>query len=61
MLKGRSREVSFTLVKSFQICTYSPCSFLLSGEYYGFEVTHEVKNLLYVFAAGYLAIILWKG
>ena len=30
------------------------------GEGYGFEVTHEVKHLLYMFFGGYLAIIMWK-
>eukprot|EP00898_Chlorokybus_atmophyticus_P007152 jgi/Chlat1/7438/Chrsp6S00597 len=31
------------------------------GEYFAFEITHELKNLLYVFASGYIAIVLWKG
>lgn len=30
------------------------------GEGYGFEITHEVKNLLYMFFGGNMAIILWK-
>lgn len=30
------------------------------GESYGFEVTHELKNLLYMFFGGNIAIILWK-
>ena len=30
------------------------------GEGYGFEITHEVKNLLYMFFGGNVAIILWK-
>lgn len=30
------------------------------GENYGFEVTHELKNLLYMFFGGNTAIILWK-
>ncbi|CAG5115264.1 unnamed protein product [Candidula unifasciata] len=30
------------------------------GESYGFEVTHELKNLLYMFFGGNVAIILWK-
>jgi len=30
------------------------------GEGYGFEITHEVKNLLYMFFGGNMAIIVWK-
>lgn len=30
------------------------------GEGYGFEITHEVKNLLYMFFGGNLAICVWK-
>ena len=30
------------------------------GEGYGFELTHEVKALLYMFFGGNLAITVWK-
>lgn len=30
------------------------------GEGFGFEITHEVKNLLYMFFAGNVAICVWK-
>ncbi|XP_075166925.1 dynein axonemal light chain 4 [Haematobia irritans] len=30
------------------------------GEGFGFEVTYETKNILYLFFAGNLAILLWK-
>ena len=30
------------------------------GEGFGFELTHEVKNLLYMFFAGNMAICVWK-
>ena len=30
------------------------------GEGYGFELTHEVKNLLYMFFGGTMAIVVWK-
>ncbi|KAJ4920672.1 hypothetical protein JOQ06_005143 [Pogonophryne albipinna] len=30
------------------------------GEGFGFEVTHEVKNLLYMFFGGSLAVCVWK-
>lgn len=31
------------------------------GEYYAFEITYEVKNLLYVFLAGTKGVLLWKS
>ena len=30
------------------------------GEGYGFDITHEVKNLLYMYFGGTTAIMLWK-
>lgn len=30
------------------------------GEGYGFELTHEVKNLLYMFFGGTVAVCVWK-
>lgn len=30
------------------------------GEGYGFEITHEVKNILYMFFGGTISIIMWK-
>lgn len=30
------------------------------GEGFGFEVSHEVKNLLYMFFGGSLAVCVWK-
>jgi len=30
------------------------------GEGYGFEITHETKNILYMFFGGNMAICVWK-
>jgi dynein light chain 4 len=30
------------------------------GEGFGFEITHEVKNLLYLFFGGSIAVCVWK-
>lgn len=30
------------------------------GEGFGFEVSHETKNILYLFFGGNLAVIVWK-
>lgn len=31
------------------------------GEYFSFEITYEVKNLLYLFMGGTKGILLWKS
>ncbi|KAI8816615.1 dynein light chain type 1-domain-containing protein [Fimicolochytrium jonesii] len=31
------------------------------GEGYGFEVTHEMRNLLYVYFGGNLGVLVWKA
>jgi hypothetical protein len=31
------------------------------GEYYAFEITYAVKNLLYVFLGGSKGCLLWKS
>lgn len=33
---------------------------VIVGEYFGFEVTYETKNILYLFFGGNLAICMWK-
>ena len=30
------------------------------GEGYGFEITHETKNILYLFFGGNMAVTVWK-
>ena len=31
------------------------------GEYFAFEITYEVKNLLYLFLGGTKGVLLWKS
>lgn len=31
------------------------------GEGYGFEITHDMRNLLYMFFGGSIGILLWKA
>ncbi|NXD67511.1 DNAL4 protein, partial [Eolophus roseicapillus] len=33
---------------------------VVTGEGFGFEIAHEVKNLLYMFFGGSLAMCVWK-
>ena len=42
-----------------QLSHHSP-RHVVVGEGFGFEITHEVKHLLYMFFGGNLAIIVWK-
>ena len=31
------------------------------GEFFGFEITHEVKNLLCLYVGGTICVVLWKS
>ena len=39
---------------------FGPTWHVVVGEGYGFEITHEVKNLMYMFFAVNMAVCLWK-
>ena len=39
---------------------FGPSWHAVIGEGFGFEITYEVKNLLYMFHAGTYSICLWK-
>jgi dynein light chain 4 len=34
---------------------------VVTGSYYSFEITAEVKHLLYVFIGGATAVVVWKS
>ena len=53
--QGAARMIKETLDKKF-----GPAWHVVVGEGFGFEITHEVKNLLYMFFGGTQAILLWK-
>ncbi|CAF0848711.1 unnamed protein product [Brachionus calyciflorus] len=53
--EGAARMIKETLDKKF-----GPAWHVVVGEGYGFEITHEVKNILYMFFGGSQAILLWK-
>ena len=55
IFKGAARMIKETMDKKF-----GPSWHVVVGEGYGFEITHEVKNLLYMFFGGSQAILLWK-
>ena len=34
---------------------------VVMGESMGFEISHQVKNVLHVYCLGYLSCVVWKG
>ncbi|TGZ55583.1 hypothetical protein CRM22_010355 [Opisthorchis felineus] len=55
LIKAAARFVKENVDKKFGSAWH-----VLIGEDFGFEVTHEVNNLLYMFCGGNLAILVWK-
>lgn len=55
MFQGAARLIKETMDKR-----YGATWHCVVGEAFGFEVSYEVKNLLYMFFAGNLAIAVWK-
>ena len=41
-------------------CRFGPSWHVVVGEGFGFEVSYELKNLMYMFFAGNLAVCAWK-
>lgn len=55
LFQNAARMIKETMDKKFGASWHA-----VVGEGYGFEITHEVKNLLYMFFGGNMAIIVWK-
>lgn len=55
VLQTAARMIKETMDKKFGASWHA-----VVGEGYGFEITHEVKNLLYMFFGGNMSIIIWK-
>ena len=53
--KAAAKMIKDTMDKKF-----GPAWHVVVGMGFGFEITHEVKNLLYMFFGGNTAICLWK-
>ncbi|KAJ8319184.1 hypothetical protein KUTeg_004275 [Tegillarca granosa] len=53
--ENAARMIKETMDKKFGASWHA-----VVGEGYGFEITHEVKNLLYMFFGGNMAIVVWK-
>jgi dynein light chain 4 len=55
LLQVAAKMIKETMDKKFGASWHA-----VVGEGFGFEITHEVKNLLYMFFGGTMAICLWK-
>lgn len=53
--ENAARMIKETMDKKFGASWHA-----VVGEGFGFEITHEVKNLLYMFFGGNYAICVWK-
>ncbi|ORX46631.1 dynein light chain 4, axonemal-like protein [Piromyces finnis] len=54
--EGAAKTVKETMDKKYGNSWHS-----VVGEGFGFEITHEVKNLLYMFFGGNIGVLLWKA
>ncbi|WAQ96142.1 DNAL4-like protein [Mya arenaria] len=55
LIRNAARMIKETMDKKFGASWHA-----VVGEGFGFELTHEVKNLLYMFFGGNMAICIWK-
>ena len=54
-LQSAAKMIKETMDKKFGASWHA-----VVGEGYGFEITHEAKNILYMFFASSMAICVWK-
>lgn len=54
-MQGAARFVKETMDKKFGASWH-----VVIGEGFGFEVTHETKNLLYMYTGGAIGVVVWK-
>ncbi|XP_061587443.1 dynein axonemal light chain 4-like [Cololabis saira] len=55
-----NNESAAKMIKESMDKKYGSSWHVVIGEAFGFEITHEVKNLLYMFFGGTLAVCVWK-
>jgi len=54
------KQTAAKMIKESMDKKFGPAWQVVVGEGFGFEITHEIKNILYMFFGGNVAIILWK-
>ncbi|XP_028842889.1 dynein, axonemal, light chain 4a [Denticeps clupeoides] len=55
-----NNERAAKMIKEYMDKKFGSSWHVVIGESFGFEVTHEVRNLLYMFYGGSLAVCVWK-
>ncbi len=55
-----SKQNAAKMIKESMDKKFGSSWHVVIGEGFGFEITHEVKNLLYMFFGGGLAVCVWK-
>lgn len=55
-----NNEHAARMIKETMDKKFGPSFHVVVGEGYGFEVSYEVKNILYLFFGGNQAICIWK-
>ncbi|CAG9771434.1 unnamed protein product [Ceutorhynchus assimilis] len=57
---SNSNEAAARMIKTEMDKKLGPPFHVLVGESFGFEISYECSNLLYMFFGGNLAIVIWK-
>jgi len=55
-----NNESAAKMIKESLDKKFGPSWHVVVGEGFGFEVSYEMKNLMYMFFAGNLAVCVWK-
>ena len=55
-----NNETAAKMIKDTMDKKFGPAWHAIVGMGFGFEITHDVKNLMYMFFGGNMAICLWK-
>jgi dynein light chain 4 len=55
-----NNETAAKMIKDSMDKKFGPAWHVVVGEGFGFEITHETKNILYMYFGGNVAIIVWK-
>lgn len=56
-----NNEMAARMIKENMDKKFGPSWHAVVGEGYGFEISYECKNLLYMFFGGNVAICVWKS
>ncbi|XP_022092354.1 dynein light chain 4, axonemal-like [Asterias rubens] len=55
-----NNETAAKMIKEAMDKKFGSSWHAIVGEGYGFEITHETKNILYLFFGGNMAVTVWK-